>query len=198
MNGAIRALLGGVLWVTLCGSCVHLQSRPALTVPPRLVIEEAIYDGSSLRARVLVGAQAPTVIDRRLLEHVSLQLAAVRDSATGKPIEPWVADEVHPPATGDELVTLREGEWFGRSVYFLVSLESDPSSERSRCIDFELHLHLPEAGAQNVIPKAAARACVEIPSEGSAPPSAPQPSAPGAPTPLPRAGEGPEPSADHR
>lgn len=152
-----------LLMAVLGSACIRLQPRPALTEPPRLAFKEARYDGRTLSGLLLVEARAPTVMDRRLVEDIAVGLASVRDGETGQSISPWIADTLLPEASGDDLITLRPGEWFGREVSFLVFADARGSAGGPSCIDFELFLILPEAGVKGPAAIVSGRACQETP-----------------------------------
>lgn len=172
MKKSVEVGLRVVLCSVLSSSCATTQVHPAWTVPPRLAFEHVRYDGNTLKGRLLVGAQGPTVIDRQLLEYVSVGLAYVRDSDTGRPIEPWVTAIAQPGPKRDERITLQQGEWFGRELFFLLSVERSPDKQ-ARCIDFELQLLPREAAAQGPVATSASRVCREPP-ESKPPATVPQ------------------------
>jgi hypothetical protein len=148
------------LLIVLLGiACISPQPRPALTEPPRLVFQNIQYDGRTLSGLLFVEARSPTVMDRRLAEDVSVGLASVLDSETRESLSPWVADRAMPEASGDDLITLRPGEWFGRNVSFLVFADPGGTAVGPRCIDFELFLILPEAGVRGTAATVPAQAC---------------------------------------
>jgi hypothetical protein len=162
MVKSVEIGLGVVFCATLLGACATTQTHPASTVPPQLAFEHVRYDGNTLKGRLLVEAQGPTVLDRRLLEYVSVGLTYVRDSDTGRPIEPWVTAIVQSGPKRDERIILQQGEWFGRDLFFLLSAERSPDKQ-ARCIDFELQLLPLETGAQGPVATAASHICRELP-----------------------------------
>ena len=152
------------LLAALVGSaCLNPQPRPSLTEPPRLAFQNVQYDGRTLSGLLLVEAQSPTVMDRRLVEDVSVGLASVLDSETRESLSPWVSDGAMLEASGDDLITLRPGEWFGRNVSFFVFADPDGATAGPRCIDFELFLILPEAGVRGPAAALSNRACQPSP-----------------------------------
>ncbi|RKH09166.1 hypothetical protein D7X74_30080 [Corallococcus sp. CA047B] len=135
--------------VLLLGSaCARLQKPPPPSQPPLLAFEHVLYDGHTVSGRALVGARAPTTVDRRLIENVSLSVDRVTDCATGAAFPPLVADFLPEPPTRDDLVTLNEGEWFGRDVSFVVFAEPFTPPEGPACIELSLSLQM--TGSQPV------------------------------------------------
>ncbi|MCY1036911.1 hypothetical protein OV207_36075 [Corallococcus sp. BB11-1] len=132
----------------LASACARLQKPPPPAQPPLLAFEHVRYDGHTVSGRALIGAQGPTTVDRRLIENVSLGIDRVTDCATGAAFPTLVADFLPEPATRDDLVTLTEGEWFGRDVSFVVFAEPFTPPEGPACIELTLSLQL--AGAQPV------------------------------------------------
>jgi hypothetical protein len=127
----------------LGAACAHLPMLPVGTAPPVLLFEALRYDGHDVSGRVLIGARGPTVVDRRLIEGVSVVVDRVTDCATGTVFPTLVADVLPEPATRDDLLALKDGEWFGREVSFPVFMEPFAPPEGPDCIEFTLSLHPP-------------------------------------------------------
>jgi len=172
-SGMRRPAICALLTTILGSACVNPQPRPSLTESPRLAFQYVQYDGRTLSGLLLVGAQAPTVIDRRMVEDSSVGLASVRNSETREAFSPWIADRAMPEASGDDLITLRPGERFGRTVSFLVFADPDGTTVGPRCIDFEIFLILPEAGVWGPAATVSDRACQ--PTQKSPIPVTPEP-----------------------
>ncbi len=171
-----RFLLPILLLLVMGSACIRRSARPPLGEPPRLALTDIHYDGRSLSGLVLIGARAPTLLDRRLVEDVAVGISSLRDSETGEEFSPWVADSALPDASEEDLLTLRPGEWLGREVSFLLFADPLGTVVGPHCITFELFLVLPEAGVQGPAATTTGQACKEadetpIPAQ----PASPQP-----------------------
>jgi hypothetical protein len=133
----------GAFVLVLGVACAHLPALPTGTEPPVLLFETPRYDGHGVSGRVLVGARGPMVVDRRLIEGVSVAVDRVTDCAMGTVFPTLVADVLPEPATRDDLLVLNDGEWFGREVSFPVFMEPFSPPEGPACIEFTLSFHPP-------------------------------------------------------
>ncbi|RYZ35620.1 MAG: hypothetical protein EOO71_34815 [Myxococcaceae bacterium] len=162
-------LMRGAGMLLLVSACARLQKPSPPSTPPLLAFEHVRYDGHTVSGRVLIGARVPTTVDRRLIENVALGVDHVTDCATGAAFPTLVADSLPEPATRDDVVTLNQGEWFGRDVSFVVFAEPFTPPEGPACIELALSLQL--TGAQPVALRFKAERAAEEP--GPPPPPGP-------------------------
>jgi hypothetical protein len=152
-----------------------------------LIFEDIHYDGHSLTGRLLIGARAPTVLDRRLIEDTSIGIALMTECETGETLPTLVTDVLPEPPQDNDLLTLDAGEWFGKEVHFLVFTDPFTPPTGPECIDFEIFF-TPES--EPIAPTAtvqgrARREDVKPPASKEVLPSSPPPDSSPAPEGIP-------------
>jgi len=127
----------GVAALCSCGLFQELQ--PSSDTPPGHVEVEAdrvLYDGEVLRFRILLGAtDGGVVIDRRLIESIHVDPRSVQDCATGAAVGFWYADWFAPPPSGEDLLLLEPGYWFGGDLTYPFFPREEFPDGGPRCID---------------------------------------------------------------
>ena len=111
--------------------------------PARVMLElqNTQYDGEYLSGRLLIGvAEGQVTIDRRLIEHVSVQVESVLDCATGQPVAYIETDSFPKPATEEDFLTLAPGYWYGAGMRFFLFDEKFIGETAPDCIDVTLVL----------------------------------------------------------
>ncbi|MCY1040327.1 hypothetical protein OV208_03255 [Corallococcus sp. bb12-1] len=175
-------MVSGTSVLLLASSCARFQKPLPPSEPPLLALEHVLYDGHTVSGRALIGARSPTTLDRRLIENVSLGVDRITDCKTGAAFPTLVADVLPEPATRDDLVTLTQGEWFGRDVSFVVFAEPFTPPEGPACIELTLSLQM--AGSRPVSLRLKAERAAEaqgrdggagMPSEEGVPPPRQEP-----------------------
>lgn len=112
--------------VTLA-SCASTRSGQAAT-PPRLEVSCLSYNRRTLVLRVLVEATSDnTALDRRMTPNASAGIKSpVKDCKTERPVKYFLADYFPAKANYDDLVILRDGEFFGRTMSFELFMDEGP------------------------------------------------------------------------
>jgi hypothetical protein len=106
-----------------------------------LELQNIRYDGEYLSGRFLVGvSEGQLTIDRRLIEHVSVQVESVADCASHQPVGYVETDSFPQPATEQDLLTLTPGYWYGAQVRFFLLDEKVTGDKPPECIEVELAL----------------------------------------------------------
>jgi hypothetical protein len=153
-----------------------------------LVFEDIHYDGRYVTGRLLIGAQAPTVLDRRMIENTSIGISLITDCETGERLPTLFADTFPVPPQENDLLILDAGEWFGKEAAFLVFTDPFTPPTGPECIDFQIFF-APEsepAAPAATVQARARREDVQPPASTEGLPSSPPPGlspAPGNPPP---------------
>ncbi len=127
-----------VLIASLC-ACVRIHAPPPPpSQPPLLIFQDVHYDGRYVTGRLLVGARAPTVLDRRMIENTSIGISLITDCETGEKLPTLFADTFPTPPRENDLLVLKAGEWFGKEVAFLVFTDPFTPPTGPECIDFQI------------------------------------------------------------
>jgi hypothetical protein len=114
----------------------------------RLEFEAVQYDGQDLSGRFLVGAVGGRLLlDRRLVENVSLVVRSVADCATGQEVEFLAFDFFPSPPSDQKLMILNDGFWYGADVRFPLFDPKLNGKTGPDCIDVVLSFHLPASAA---------------------------------------------------
>lgn len=112
-------------------SCASTTVTQMFT-PPRLDVSCLSYDRKTLLLLVLVEATSDnTLVDRRMTPNAAAGIKwPVRDCKTDQPVKYFVADTFEGKPTSNDMLTLREGEFFGRALSFVLFMDDGPE-----CID---------------------------------------------------------------
>lgn len=77
------------------------------------------FDGEVLEGRVLLGAtQDAFVIDGRLMEYIYVELKELRTCGKADRLPHYDFDIMYPPLRPEDIVTIPQGFWYGRNMYF--------------------------------------------------------------------------------
>lgn len=112
--------------------------------PPRaeVMLQDTRYDGWTLSGRLLISpVEGRLRLDKRLIESASLSTKAVKDCATGQPVEFLVVDVFARHPQEEDVLVLDPGYWYGKDIRIPLFAET-PSRRRSpECIEAELVFH---------------------------------------------------------
>lgn len=85
--------------------------------PAGVKLEDVRYDGETLFGRLTVGAvSGPVLLDKRLIENVSVNVRSAWECTTGLPSTIVHADHFPKPPRGEDLLLLKPGSWYGARV----------------------------------------------------------------------------------
>jgi hypothetical protein len=129
------------------------QEAPAQAT---LELQNMQYDGEYLSGRLLVGVtEGRLTMDKRLIEHVSVQVESVTDCVTSQPVGYVETDSFPQPASEEDLLTLTPGYWYGADVRFFLFDEKLTGEKAPACIEVGLLLR---AESRNVAARSRVRA----------------------------------------
>jgi hypothetical protein len=110
---------------------------PGATVQARVELQEASFDGETLRGRLLVSALEQSIqLDKRLIESIYLTTEFVKECDTGRALSFIIMDVLASRPTAKDILVLAPGYWFGKDVSIpLFTKELNTHPARPECIE---------------------------------------------------------------
>ena len=125
------------------GAAPEAVPSDAADVPAQAVLEwqNPVFDGERLSGRLLVGVKAgQLLLDKRLVENVSVELRELRECVSGQPVDSLEVDSFPAPPRPDKLLRLNAGFWYGADVRFALFDEQLTGKKPPECFEAELQL----------------------------------------------------------
>jgi len=113
---------------------------PQGSLPGRLELADAHYDGETLSGRLLVTPVTHSLrLDRRLISYSHINVSAVSVCSTGELVPFVIWDAVPPQARDEDLLVLECGYWYGTTMSYKLFIER-ARGLGPECIDVQLVL----------------------------------------------------------
>lgn len=113
---------------------------PQDSLPGRLELADALYDGKTLSGSLLVTPETHSLrLDRRLLSYSHINVSAVSDCKTGELVPFVIWDAAPPQARDEDLLVLECGYWYGATLNYKLFIER-AHGLGPECIDVQLVL----------------------------------------------------------
>jgi hypothetical protein len=107
-----------------------------------VMLQDTRYDGQTLSGRLLISpVEGRLRLDKRLIESASLSTKAVRDCATGQPVEFLVMDVFARRPQEEDVLVLGPGYWYGKDIRIPLFAEILNGRRSPECIEAEIVFH---------------------------------------------------------
>jgi hypothetical protein len=107
-----------------------------------LQLQNIRYDGEELSGRLLVStAEGRLVLDKRLIESISLTIRSVKDCNSDQPTKFLIMDVLTSRPREEDILVLEPGYWYGKDIQITLFNERLTGQRGPDCIDAEFAFH---------------------------------------------------------